>query len=109
MGRFYGKIGFSHTEEDPYNQGVWLENIVERPYYGDIVKQFRRISSNPSSVNDNVELSMEVSILADPYAVDHMYNMRYVDYMGKWKVTSVSVQMPRLILTLGGIYNVEEN
>ena len=60
-------------------------------------------------MNDNVNLANELSIVADPYANEHFFAMRYVELMGaKWKITNVDVQYPRLILTIGGVYNGEQ-
>lgn len=103
MARFYGMIGFANTEEGV--PGVWEEKITERPYYGDLIRNTRRLQST-DQVNDDINVANEISILSDPYANNHFYSMRYVKFMGaKWKVSNVEVQYPRLILTLGGIYN----
>ena len=92
MAKFYGPVGYAVTEE--VSPGKWVENITERLYYGD-------------KVNDDINISNEISIVADPYAMENFHLMRYVGFMGsKWKVTSVDVQFPRLILSVGGVYNV---
>lgn len=103
MAKFYGKIGFAEmVESEP---GVWEEKISEHLYYGDVIRNTRRIQ-NSDSVNDNVDVSNEISIVSDPYANENFHSMRYVEFMGsKWKVTTVDVQYPRLILSLGGGYN----
>lgn len=103
MAKYFGMIGFEHSAET--KPGVWTEEIVERPYYGELYKNTRRLQE-ASQVNDNVTIGNELSIIADPYAVENFHSMRYASFMGtKWKVTSVDVQYPRLTLTLGGIYN----
>lgn len=85
--------------------GVWEPSIIERPYYGDLIKNTRRLQST-DKVNDDINISNEVSIVADPYAMTNFHTMRYVQFMGaKWKITNVEVQYPRLILSLGGLYN----
>lgn len=104
MARYYGVIGFSggSTETTP---GVWDEVIVERPYYGDVIRNTRRLQSG-EYVNDNVTISNEISIVSDPYALQNFHAMRYVAWMGtNWKVTSVDVQYPRLILSIGDEYH----
>ena len=105
MAKFYGTIGYATpTETEP---GVWEEQITERPYYGDLIRNTRRLQSS-SSINDDINIANEISILSDPYAIDHFYTMRYVEFMGaKWKISNVEVQYPRLILTIGGLYNGE--
>lgn len=103
MAKFYGAIGFAELSET--TPGVWNEEIKEYFYYGDLTRNSRRLQST-DQVNDNLNISNEISIVSDPYANEHFYNMRYVRFMGaKWKVTDVEVQYPRLILSLGGIYN----
>ncbi len=108
MAKFYGAIGFADTvETDP---GIWEEQIVEHSYYGDIVRNTRKLQTSSNSVNDNVDVTNEISIVADPYAEQNMYAMRYIVFMGnKWKINSVEVNYPRLILTIGGLYNVQQN
>ena len=103
MAKFYGKIGFAKTVETV--PGVWKEEIIEREYYGDVVRNARRLQST-DKVNDDINVSNEVSIVADPFATENFHTMRYVIFMGvKWKVSNVEVQYPRLLLALGGLYN----
>ena len=103
MAKYYGKIGYNESVET--TPGVWEEKITERSYYGDVVRNARRLQST-DKVNDDVNVNNEISIVADPYAMNNFHSMRYVEFMGaKWKVSNVEVQYPRLILTLGGLYN----
>ena len=103
MAKFYGEIGYGVTVET--SPGVHGEQITARNYYGEIVKNARRVQS-AESINDNVNVSLEISILADPFANNNFQTMRYIQYMGaKWKITNVDIQFPRLILTIGGVYN----
>lgn len=105
MAKYFGKIGYSVTQETV--PGVWEESVTERSYYGDLIKNTRRYQS-ADKVNDDLSISNEISILADPYAYENFHAMKYVEFMGaKWKVTNVEVQYPRLILTVGGVYNGE--
>lgn len=103
MAKWSGKIGFAvSTEKRP---GVWVNNIVERRYYGDLTRNLRRLQTS-SNLNDNITIANDISILADPYAKENFHAIRYVEYMGtKWKISNVEVQYPRLILTLGEVYN----
>lgn len=101
MAKFYGVIGYAVTEET--KPGVWTEKIIERMYYGDLTRNTRRLQS-AEQLNDNINVANEISIVADPFANENFHSMRYVEFMGaKWKVTSVEVQYPRLILTMGCI------
>ena len=103
MAKFYGLVGYEETAETA--PGVYEEQITERPYYGDVLRNSRRLQS-ADQVNDNVNISNEISIVADPYAMANFHSMRYVVYMNtKWKVSNVSVQYPRLVLTLGDLYH----
>lgn len=103
MAKWFGKIGFGVTSET--KPGVWTESITPREYYGDLIRNTRRLQSG-DQVNDDINISNEISIVSDPYANEHFYAIRYVEFAGaKWKVTNVDVQYPRLILTLGGVYN----
>ena len=103
MPKWYGKIGYGVTEET--SPGVWTEEIVARQYYGDIIRNLRRLETS-DQVNDNVSVSNEISIVSDPSAFENFHSIRWVEFMGsKWKVTSVEVQYPRLLLSLGGVYN----
>lgn len=103
MAKFYGKIGYANTEET--TPGVWVEQITERSYYGELVRNTRRLESS-NNLNDNINIANEISIVADPYAYSHFHEMRYVEFQGaRWKVSNVEVKYPRLILTLGGVYN----
>lgn len=103
MNKFYGKIGYAISEETV--PGIWVEQIVERSYYGDVIRNIRRLQSS-ENLNDNINVSNEISIVADAFANQNFHSMRYVEYMGtKWKVSSIEVKYPRLILSIGGVYN----
>ncbi len=103
MARFSGIVGYVENAES--SPGVWTETVTERSYYGDVNRAIRRLE-NGSSVNDNITVNNEISIVADPYAREHFFSIRYATWQGtKWKVTNVEVLYPRLILTLGGVYH----
>lgn len=103
MARFYGKVGYVVTEETV--PGVWGEAVTERAYYGDVIKNTKRYQET-SNLNDDITVNNLISIVADAFAYDHFFAMKYVEWMGsKWKVNNVEVQRPRLILTIGGVYN----
>lgn len=104
MAKYCGNLGFSQLEE--VSPGVLQPSIIERLYYGDVKRNYRRSQNSSESTNDNFALSDEISVLLDPYAMDNFYNLQYVTYMGaKWKVTAVSMAYPRMLLTIGGVYN----
>lgn len=104
MAKWYGKIGYAEAVE--VRPGVWDEQWTERPYYGDLIRNARRLQSADYKTNDDVVVSNTLSIVSDPYAMNHFHSMRYAELYGaKWKIDNVDVQPPRLLLTLGGVYN----
>lgn len=103
MAKFYGEVGYAETSETA--PGVWTDVVTERNYFGDVLKNTRRLEAG-EGLNDNLTINNMVSIVADPFAYQHFHAMRYVKWMGAlWKVTNVEVQRPRLLLTIGGVYN----
>lgn len=106
MPKFYGKIGFAESVETA--PGVWEETIVERNYYGEVVRNTRKLVTS-DHLNDDISITNEISIISDPYANKNFHSMRYVKFMGTaWKVNSIEVQYPRLILSLGGEFYAEQ-
>lgn len=105
--RWYGKIGYDVTEET--RPGIWETRPVERYYYGDVIRNTGRWSMTSESTNGSMSVNNQISVVADPYAYEHFHHIRYVEFMGDiCDVTSIEVQRPRLILTIGGVYNGEQ-
>lgn len=103
MSKFYGPIGYITQKE--ISPGVWDEVIVERSYRGDITRNNRRWEASEYK-NDNLTISNQLSIIADPFLYENSSTIRYVSWLGvRWKVTNIEIQRPRLILTLGEVYN----
>ena len=104
MAKWFGKIGYAITAET--EAGIWENAIVEREYFGDMTSD-RWKRQNSGEVNDNINLANVISIVADPFAYQHCSKIAYVEIMGaKWKVSDIDAsQRPRLILTVGGVYN----
>lgn len=104
MNKWYGKVGYIETVE--VEPGIWEKQETVRPYYGDLVRNSSKFQTS-GGVNDNKDISTEISIMADPYADLHFHAIRYVEFGGvNWKVNTVEPRRPRLILGLGGEYNV---
>lgn len=105
MARFCGKIGFVKTIETS-SPGVYRDSDpIERTYYGTVTKDNRRWEHG-TGLNDNLTINNAFSIVADSYALDNLYAMKYLIYQGvKWKITSIDIERPRLTLCIGGIYN----
>ena len=104
MAKFYGEIGFvfDQVENVP---GVFKDSIVKRNYAGDVLRNVSKMQ-NGENLNDNLTIDNKLSIVADPFANENFYAMRFVNWMGAfWKISSVEVQRPRLILTVAGVYN----
>lgn len=109
MERFYGKVGYVNTVEKIVNgvhTGVWSDpSPIEINYYGDVLDTSTRWV-NGEGLNDDLSVNNKISIIADGYAYQNFSKIKYIEWMGvKWKVTNISVQRPRLILSLGGEYN----
>lgn len=105
MARFYGAIGYAETKETAKNSGVWIDEITEFPYYGDVIRNYTNFSAQ-EKINEDLTLGNAISVVADQYAIDHFFNIKYVSWMGAlWTVKKVEVKPPRLELSLGSVYN----
>lgn len=103
MAKFYGSVGFVTQQET--SPGIATQIAVERSYYGDELKVARRWEKT-DHLNDDLNAAVTISIVADQFAYDHVSAIRYISWMGsRWCVTSVEPQRPRLLLTIGGVYN----
>jgi hypothetical protein len=103
MAKFHGRIGYASAIETA--PGVHTNAISEREYYGDVIRESRNWRES-SQVNENLTVSNRISITADDFANANFSVMRYVIWDGiYWKISSIEVQRPRLILSLGGVYN----
>ena len=104
MARWFGKVGYSETVETV--PGVWTSQDTVHEYFGEVKRNSTRWNGNSDSTNDDLTVNVQISIVADPFAIEKFYSMKWIEYMGtKWKVVNVEPQFPRLLLTLGGEYN----
>jgi hypothetical protein len=104
MARFHGEVGYSDgsIESAP---GVWVDQIIEFVYFGDLIRNTRRLQEG-ENLHKDLSVNNSISIVADAYANEHFFAIRYVKWGGvRWTVIDVEVQSPRLILRLGGVYN----
>lgn len=103
MSKFYGVIGYvTEVESTP---GVWTNQILEKTYRCDVLQNVRRWQEG-EKINDDIRIDNRISLLADLYAYEHIPDIRYIIWLGtKWKVLKVEIIRPRIILTLGGVYN----
>ena len=106
MGLFYGPIGFVETVEEPEGSGIWVEKPIERNYRGEVSRHGKRWDNGTQQVNPNLTITNTISIVTDPYLSNHLYALRYIKWLGGyWEVSSVDVESPRLVLSIGGVYN----
>ena len=103
MARYFGRVGYGESIEG--EPGVWADQIVEHSYFGDVIRNARNLREG-QNLNADLSVQNSISIVADAYANDHFFAIRYVEWAGVlWTVSAVEVQSPRLLLTLGEVYN----
>jgi hypothetical protein len=103
MAKFHGVVGYGESVQT--SPGVWQDQITERSYFGDVVRNARQLRDG-ENLNNDISVSNSISIVADAYANEHFFAIRYVEWAGAlWTVSDVEVQSPRLLLRLGGVYN----
>ena len=104
MAKWFGKIWFATDVET--RPGVHKEKLIPREYYGDLIRDTRRLQTVADKLNDDVNISNRLSIVMDPYIGENIHAMRCAEFMGSvWKIETVEVSFPRLILDLGGLYH----
>lgn len=104
MARFYGAVGYSESQQTA--PGVFQDVMTEKFYYGDIIRDSRRLEPSGEQLNTNVRVDNSFSLVADGYAIDNIVNMRYIKWNGlAWTITNVEVRHPRLILQIGDLWN----
>lgn len=106
MAKYYGAIGFGVMEETAPD--VFREIVTEKYYSGDVLKDTRKWQGS-EYLNDDLNIGNRISIIADPYAFHNFHSIKYITWMGtKWKVKSIDVAYPRLILDVGGVYHEQQ-
>ena len=104
MARYHGKVGFL-IPKDNQETGIAEPEVVEKPFFGTVLEHVRRWETT-EHINDNLTVANQIAITADDFAFKYASSIAYVEYMGGlWKVTSIRVKRPRIILTLGGVWN----
>jgi hypothetical protein len=105
MAKFFGEVGYGESIEDPSDSGVWVDTITEMSYFGDVIRNTRKLESS-ESLNDDITVGNSISIVADDFAIKHFFKIKYIRWSGVlWTVTAVEVKAPRLIMSLGSVYN----
>lgn len=101
--RFFGKVGYQIETE--ISDSVWQPSTVEKPYFGDVLRNNTRRDSG-DTIDDEININNRISIVADPFAFQNFQNMKYVEWLGQlWNIKSAELQPPRIILEVGGVYN----
>lgn len=101
--RFFGVVGYGESTET--SEGVWTDVITEVTYRGDVIRDVKRSQEGPG-LNDDLLVNNSISIVADEYAIAHKFNMKYVEWEGeRWVISAVESKPPRLILSLGRVYD----
>lgn len=110
MTKCSGNIGYALAAET--QPGVWTESITIKKYYGDVVTDKRKfndqnqVNSTNNQINDDLSISNNISVISNSFMLDNLSFMRYIAFMNlKWKISSVDIKPPRIIITLGGLYN----
>lgn len=103
--KFYGEVGYAINQEVPADSGIWKDVITERKYYGDILQMNRKLAEG-DKVNEDITLTNSISIVADAFAHENFFAIRYIKVAGVlWVVNTVEIKSPRLILRMGGKYD----
>jgi hypothetical protein len=104
--RFRGYLGYAEESvEDPPNSGIYKPSVVERLHSGDLIRDVREKENN-STINQRITLGNRISIVGDKYALAHLHELVYIRWNGHvWEVTSVETIPPRIIISVGGVYN----
>ena len=105
MARFYGEVGYGDSVETPPGSGKWVDQITERTYQGDVIRNARNMDQT-DKLNEDITVGNSISVVADQHAIKNFLKIKYIRWEGVlWTVTTVEVRSPRLILSLGSVYN----
>lgn len=103
MAKWAGKIGFAETVKG--DDDITRTTIIERSFKGDVLQDYRNWEDS-EKINGNINISNRISVVAKDYMLTHLQYMRYVTWQGaKWRIKTISVAYPRVILLLGDLYN----
>lgn len=109
MAKYFGEIGYAEPDQVETAPGVWEDVIIERKLSGDVLRNNRRLNPAVQQANNDITVGVTLSVVADAYAQEHFFAIRYARWVGiLWTVSTVDVESPRLLLTLGGVYNGPE-
>lgn len=102
--RYCGKIGYVVTVDDD-TTGICESSTVEKVAKGDVLTNHLRVTDGVN-INPDITITNRLSIVSEPFLLNNFQNIRYATWRGtKWAVESVEIALPRVILSLGGVYN----
>lgn len=106
MARYYGKVGFLKEEvESETRPSRFIPEMEERYYSGNLLKNYISSQASEKPVDD-FTLNNDISIIADPYALNHFSSIKYVEFMNTlWEAKSAKVEYPRIRISFGGVYH----
>lgn len=103
--KFYDAIGYAESVERPEGSGVYEDVVIERKFYGDVLRNTRGLEEG-GKVNNDLSLSNRFSLMADPYARENFDSIRYIKWKGRrFLITSIEFAESRILVTPGGVYN----
>lgn len=103
MAKFAGLVTYVVTKETV--PGVWAEVAESVTMRGDIIRK-GAVVQNGDKVNDDVVLNHRVSLVADDYALGNYQDIKRIQIDGReWNINNIEVQRPRIIVTVGGLWN----
>lgn len=104
MPKCSGVIGYALVGET--QPGVWTEGITDKKYYGDIVRDNRKFESGNDKMNEDISITNKISVVSNSFMLENLSFMKYITFMkSKWKISSVDISPPRIIITIGGMYH----
>ena len=102
--KWYGKVGYVKSVQSA--PSVWTNEETIKEYYGEVYRNSNQWTTNSDSTNDDFSVNHQISIIADPYACANCHFIKWAEFMGaRWKVKSFEIKPPRLVLTVGGVWN----
>ena len=101
--RWYGRIGFTVDSDETF--GIFEKTTTAKPYYGDVLYLRPRWEARDNSTNNDLVANVQLSVVADDFAIRNSSYMTWAEYMGaKWCITSIEVVFPRILINLGSVY-----
>lgn len=107
MAKINAVLGFTYTQESLTKPSVWEKVTVEKTRKATVIRNYKRVESS-DKINDDFNISNRISIVSNPFINNNLSKLTYVEFLGnKWKITGIEINYPRLLLTIGGLYNGE--